>query len=79
MTSRYCGVELMELAELIWLIPAFPLLEAVSKGTRGGGHGVSAYHYGEQPALALFCSSQVFNPRPFCIQEDGQIARDAQG
>lgn len=26
MTSRYCGVELMELAELIWLIPAFPLL-----------------------------------------------------
>src|SRR3981189_1800000 len=36
--------------------PAFGLIEAVSKGTLDGGHGVLAHHYGKQTALALWGS-----------------------
>jgi TRAP-type mannitol/chloroaromatic compound transport system substrate-binding protein len=38
------------------VVPAFGLLEAVSKGTLDGGHGVLAYHYGKSTALALWGS-----------------------
>jgi TRAP-type mannitol/chloroaromatic compound transport system substrate-binding protein len=38
------------------VVPAFGLLEAVSKGTLDGGHGVMVYHYGKQEALALWGS-----------------------
>ncbi|GJD93479.1 TRAP transporter substrate-binding protein [Methylobacterium iners] len=38
------------------VVPAFGLLDAVSKGTLDGGHGVMVYHYGKQPALALWGS-----------------------
>jgi TRAP-type mannitol/chloroaromatic compound transport system substrate-binding protein len=38
------------------VVPAFGLLEAVSKGTLDGGHGVLVYHYGKQNALALWGS-----------------------
>ena len=38
------------------VVPAFGLLEAVSKGTLDGGHGVLVYHYGKQIALALWGS-----------------------
>ncbi len=38
------------------VVPAFGLLEAVSKGTLEGGHGVLVYHYGKQTALALWGS-----------------------
>jgi len=38
------------------VVPAFGLLDAVSKGTLDGGHGVFVYHYGKQPALALWGS-----------------------
>jgi len=38
------------------VVPAFGLLDAVSKGTLDGGHGVLAYHYGKQTALALWGS-----------------------
>ncbi|MDB5842563.1 MAG: C4-dicarboxylate transporter [Herminiimonas sp.] len=38
------------------VVPAFGLLEAVSKGTLDGGHGVLAYHYGKNNALALWGS-----------------------
>ena len=34
--------------------PAFQLLDAVNKGTLDGGHGVVAYHYGKNSALALW-------------------------
>jgi TRAP-type mannitol/chloroaromatic compound transport system substrate-binding protein len=37
-------------------VPAFQLLDAVSKGTLDGGHGVLVYHYGKQNALALWGS-----------------------
>jgi TRAP-type mannitol/chloroaromatic compound transport system substrate-binding protein len=38
------------------VVPAFGLLEAVSKGTLDGGHGVLVYHYGKSTALALWGS-----------------------
>ena len=42
------------------VVPAFQLLDAVSKGTLDGGHGVLAYHYGKQTALALWGSSPAY-------------------
>ena len=38
------------------VVPAFGLLDAVSKGTLDGGHGVLVYHYGKKTALALWGS-----------------------
>src|SRR5690348_11101184 len=38
------------------VVPAFQLLDAVSKGTLDGGHGVLVYSYGKQTALALWGS-----------------------
>ena len=42
------------------VVPAFGLLDAVSKGTLDGGHGVMVYHYGKQSALALWGSGPAF-------------------
>jgi TRAP-type mannitol/chloroaromatic compound transport system substrate-binding protein len=42
------------------VVPAFGLLDAVSKGTLDGGHGVLVYHYGKQTALALWGSGPGF-------------------
>src|SRR5574337_1462026 len=42
------------------VVPAFGLLDAVSKGTLDGGHGVLVYHYGKQTAVALWGSSPVY-------------------
>ncbi len=42
------------------VVPAFQLLDAVSKGTLDGGHGVLVYHYGKQNALALWGSSPAY-------------------
>jgi TRAP-type mannitol/chloroaromatic compound transport system substrate-binding protein len=42
------------------VVPAFNLLDAVSKGTLDGGHGVMVYHYGKQNALALWGSGPAF-------------------
>ena len=42
------------------VVPAFGLLEAVYKGTLDGGHGVLAYHYGKQNALALWGSGPAY-------------------
>ena len=38
------------------VVPAFGLIDAVSKGTLDGGHGVLVYHYGKQNALGLWGS-----------------------
>jgi TRAP-type mannitol/chloroaromatic compound transport system substrate-binding protein len=38
------------------VVPAFGVLEAVTKGTLDGAHGVLVYHYGKQNALALWGS-----------------------
>ena len=42
------------------VVPAFNLLDAVSKGTLDGGHGVVVYHYGKNNALALWGSGPAF-------------------
>jgi len=42
------------------VVPAFGLLDAVSKGTLDGGHGVLVYSYGKQNALALWGSGPGF-------------------
>ena len=42
------------------VVPAFGLLDAVSKGTLDGGHGVLVYSYGKQNALALWGSGPAF-------------------
>ena len=42
------------------VVPAFGLLDAVSKGTLDGGHGVIVYHYGKQNALALWGSGPAY-------------------
>jgi TRAP-type mannitol/chloroaromatic compound transport system substrate-binding protein len=46
------------------VVPAFQLLEAVNKGTLDGGHGVVAYHYGKNSALALWGSGPGFGMDP---------------
>jgi TRAP-type mannitol/chloroaromatic compound transport system substrate-binding protein len=42
------------------VVPAFGLLDGVSKGVLDGGHGVLVYHYGKQTALALWGSGPGF-------------------
>ena len=42
------------------VVPAFGLLDGVSKGVLDGGHGVLVYHYGKQNALALWGSGPGF-------------------
>src|SRR5215208_4921414 len=42
------------------VVPAFGLLDAVSKGSLDGGHGVLVYHYGKQTALALWGSGPAY-------------------
>jgi TRAP-type mannitol/chloroaromatic compound transport system substrate-binding protein len=42
------------------VVPAFGLLEAVSKGTLDGGHGVLVYHYGKSNALGLWGSGPAY-------------------
>lgn len=42
------------------VVPAFGLLDAVSKGTLDGGHGVLAYWYGKNSAVALWGSGPGF-------------------
>src|SRR3546814_1272983 len=42
------------------VVPAFALLDAVSKGTLDGGHAVLGYNYGKQNALALYSSGPAY-------------------
>jgi TRAP-type mannitol/chloroaromatic compound transport system substrate-binding protein len=46
------------------VVPAFQLLDAVNKGTLDGGHGVVAYHYGKNSALALWGSGPAYGMDP---------------
>ncbi|MFN5699715.1 MAG: TRAP transporter substrate-binding protein [Betaproteobacteria bacterium] len=46
------------------VVPPFQLLEGVAKGTLDGGHGVVAYHYGKNSALALWGSGPGFGMDP---------------
>ena len=46
------------------VVPAFQLLEAVAKGTLDGGHGVVAYWYGKNSAVALWGSGPAYGMDP---------------
>ncbi len=46
------------------VVKAFDLLDAVSKGTLDGGHGVVAYWYGKNTAIALWGSGPAFGMDP---------------
>jgi TRAP-type mannitol/chloroaromatic compound transport system substrate-binding protein len=46
------------------VVKAFDLLDAVAKGTLDGGHGVVAYWYGKNSALALWGSGPAFGMDP---------------
>jgi TRAP-type mannitol/chloroaromatic compound transport system substrate-binding protein len=46
------------------VVMAFDLLDAVNKGTLDGGHGVVAYWYGKEAALALWGSGPAFGMDP---------------
>ncbi|HYG67390.1 MAG TPA: TRAP transporter substrate-binding protein [Anaeromyxobacteraceae bacterium] len=46
------------------VVKAFDLIDAVSKGTLDGGHGVIAYWYGKNSALALWGSGPSFGMDP---------------
>ena len=46
------------------VVKAFDLLDAVSKGTLDGGHGVIAYWYGKNTAVALWGSGPAFGMDP---------------
>ncbi len=46
------------------VVKPFELLDAVSRGTLDGGHGVVAYHYGKNNALALWGSGPAFGMDP---------------
>jgi TRAP-type mannitol/chloroaromatic compound transport system substrate-binding protein len=46
------------------VVKAFDLLDAVSKGTLDGGHGVVAYWYGKNTALAVWGSGPSFGMDP---------------
>lgn len=46
------------------VVKAFDLIDAVSKGTLDGGHGVCAYWYGKNSALALWGSGPAWGMDP---------------
>ncbi len=46
------------------VVRAFDLLDAVAKGTLDGGHGVIAYWYGKNSAMALWGSGPAFGMDP---------------
>ncbi len=46
------------------VVKAFDLIDAVSKGTLDGGHGVIAYWYGKNSALALWGSGPAWGMDP---------------
>src|SRR5881409_2310063 len=50
----------IEVLPAVAVVPAFGLLDAVSKGTLDGGHGVLVYHYGKNNARALWGSSPAY-------------------
>ena len=59
------------------VVPAFQLLEAVNKGTLDGGHGVVAYHYGKQSALALWGSGPGYG-MVNCLKQIAQFGIEKQ-
>jgi hypothetical protein len=64
------------------VVPAFQLLDAVNKGTLDGGHGVVAYHYGKNTALALWGSGPAYGMDPNMVlawRRQGPAGGNLQG
>ncbi len=57
MTGGRLKIELLPAGAVV---KAFDLIDAVSKGTLDGGHGVIAYWYGKNSAMALWGSGPAF-------------------
>ncbi len=57
MTGKELKIEVLPAGAVV---KAFDLLDAVSKGTLDGGHGVVAYWYGKNSAAALWGSGPAF-------------------
>ena len=57
MTNGQLRIEVLPAGSVV---PAFNLLDAVSAGTLDGGHGVLAYWYGKNSAVALWGSGPSF-------------------
>lgn len=51
------------------VVPAFELIEAVSRGTLDGGHGVPAYWFGRNRAVSLFGTGPSFG-----LEAEGLLA-----
>ena len=51
------------------VVPAFELIEAVSRGTLDGGHGVAAYWFGRNRAVSLFGTGPCLG-----LDADGMLA-----
>lgn len=61
MSGRELRIEVLPAGAVV---KAFDLLDAVSKGTLDGGHGVVAYWYGKNSAVALWGSGPAFGMDP---------------
>ena len=57
------------------VVKAFDLLDAVSKGTLDGGHGVVAYWYGKNSAVALWGSGPAFGMDPNMVLASALLRR----
>lgn len=68
--EEMCGGRLkIDLLQAGAVVPAFELLEAVSRGTLDGGHGVVAYWFGRNRAASLFGTGPCFG-----LDADGMLA-----
>jgi TRAP-type mannitol/chloroaromatic compound transport system substrate-binding protein len=68
--EEMCGGRLkIDLLQAGAVVPAFELIEAVSRGTLDGGHGVAAYWFGRNRAVSLFGTGPCFG-----LDADGVLA-----
>lgn len=68
--DEMCGGRIkIDLLQAGAVVPAFELIEAVSRGTLDGGHGVSAYWFGRNRAVSLFGTGPCFG-----LDADGVLA-----
>lgn len=68
--DEMCGGRIkIDLLQAGAVVPAFELIEAVSRGTLDGGHGVPAYWFGRNRAVSLFGTGPCFG-----LDADGMLA-----
>jgi TRAP-type mannitol/chloroaromatic compound transport system substrate-binding protein len=68
--DEMCGGRIkIDLLQSGAVVPAFELIEAVSRGTLDGGHGVAAYWFGRNRAVSLFGTGPSFG-----LDADGVLA-----